>query len=965
MADEKTLEEEQAKLAELARRAEELRAAETGTDLVPVGGQSPEAAKREMAKTKAEAARRMKAVQVQGAKVRAIIERQAKEAERVMQAALAELEPMQEMVRRLEEGIWTVNLYLGTSEKIVQLADGKPASKDTPITVRQLVLSMDEECAIEADSGGIDSMDIPKFDRWLQEDWRHVEQVLPELKGVVALVPRQGEGKDYGGYGGGILQSEVEKENKRTYILIRNGEKLWRVRPNMVVGERLVPTSDEFTDLFLDRGFGGRSEPKVMKPGSKAWENAAKAMEARERHYMRVALVLQGLTDRTPVFHPMPEAGVSFLERQHYAEQRVRFILDAERSLGTGREEFRDWQKRLMGELRVGMRVVGDFRRWKGAGFGSLHREPRDRWDLRGHERLHPPEAIYPTTGELYAIEERRGDDLIFRYSRGTIYDPKLWVESETRPGWGHYGGEREAKQRASCVVQQKDEWVMPFDLVTEAECEAYLRARTERHAYREMFPLLKAVIKAKRREAEEEAPFRTMLAGVLARENGGTVEEAEAELPDLVSWWKLKNRNHRPLVGDEASNAKAVRMIVAEHRRRIEDRHRPIRAEVVAELKHEHPEAVVIVRPRRGGYLVLLPAEPVKNVWVHEVEYSARGELKERREWQLVRDRQTRWTVAHAGARWGEWDTGASALDHLTGPERAQLAEAVRRKHAGTKKVERYDGPLLAITHELTKDGDDEFVAWMRTGFTATLDEAHPLTVRPSEPDSHGDVYGWRRTTGGGVTLAQSAWGGTRSGWLGRHFIDDDGEPGWAWEQGAGEVLYLDEKRIEKLKADRVRYEALQDRRHDLEREAGRWHGDIEAQWLAARERERFEAFLREYSEPELWAGHRKGLKDLRWPTAAQADLLWQALADAVERGVPIKGRTVADLVGDRKVSKGDRENFGLPKGAGDLVFGAEPVQGPWNAPEEDDEPEDELIVEEDDEEPFEVVEVDAEEVA
>ncbi|MHB1599732.1 MAG: hypothetical protein ACYCXY_12800 [Acidimicrobiales bacterium] len=150
-----------------------------------------------------------------------------------------------------------------------------------------------------------------------------------------------------------------------------------------------------------------------------------------------------------------------------------------------------------------------------------------------------------------------------------------IWRTPSRATGWRY--DDASAKVRASCVFAEDSELVLPFDLVEVEDMERYLRSRLERRGYLKMFPLLKAVIRAKRAEAEEEAPFRQMLAGVLARENGVSIAEAEEVVDELVSWWKVANRHHRPLVGTEEDNAKAVRMIVDEHRRQLEDTHRPL----------------------------------------------------------------------------------------------------------------------------------------------------------------------------------------------------------------------------------------------------------------------------------------------------------------------------------------------------------------------------------------------------
>ncbi len=90
-------------------------------------------------------------------------------------------------VKKLEEVIWTLNLYLGTGEEIIQLRMGEAASADLPLTIRQLVLFMDEECALESEKQGIDAYSMEQFDEWLLADSKSLDQVLPEKKGILAL----------------------------------------------------------------------------------------------------------------------------------------------------------------------------------------------------------------------------------------------------------------------------------------------------------------------------------------------------------------------------------------------------------------------------------------------------------------------------------------------------------------------------------------------------------------------------------------------------------------------------------------------------------------------------------------------------------------------------------------------------------------------------------------------------------
>lgn len=877
-----------------ARRDTEALADRDGasTDLVTTS-KTAALARREMAAQQAEIARMRKRLVQKANEFRDLAERQAREAELV-------LGPLEDRVSALKEAIWTVNLYLGRKEEIRKLADGKAAPADEVLSIRQMVLAMDEECAVAAEEGGIDALSIDEFDKWLVADPAHLQQVLPERKGVVALRPT-GKTKDYGDP---WRNDAMREKNNQTYFLIRNGEKLWRTWTKFKTGDVLMPTGDEFLKFFEERRYNSETreyDVVPLTPGTRAWERAQDSADARRRHYMRVALILEGLLHRTTVFHPLPPEGVSFVDPAHHEAGRVRFILDAEQALTTGREPFKDWLKRLNGRLNTGMRIAGLFGGWK----EGLHQY--DYEHNRGNERLHPQGAEFPDSYVLHTIEDARtvggGRELTIRYAReNEVYDPRLWVE--TRPGWGYYGGYKTPKQRASCKLLTTDDFILPFDLVTVEEMESYLLARGERREFARMFPLLKHAIRVKRQEAKDEAPFLTMLAGVLARENEVSVEAAQADLPALVDWWKFKNKAHRPLrladLGDQseyysprgrrkkgpsakqvdaakdtrvAHEAKAVREIVAEHRRVLADRRRPIRKEIVDALRAKHPTALVIARPRRGGYVVADAEHPTENVFIRETYYSAYGVFTDERRWQLLGKRAWRWTIAHTSPRWDEWDFETTEGRHLTDPEMAHAVQRLRGMHEGACVIA-YD------------ERDATFDVW-----------TPEKRKRGEEPDFDYAQVKWSRR-GDEIKLAASHTWGT---------------PGWGGYEGVPwrdtRVLYIDDGPVDKVVKARAAYEE----RSRAARERSWGHierlNEIEAAWTKAQEARAHAEFMVEYGEPDLWPGHLKANPVAKWPYGTRdhhKDPVEQALLKVIATlpdDYEFAGRTVEQARNDAQV--------------------------------------------------------------
>ncbi len=130
-----------------------------------------------------------------------------------------------------------------------------------------MVLAMDEESAVNAEGNGIDFRSVDAFDEWVTCDPAHLQQVLPEERGVVAIMARRSEID----YKDPWANKEYNKRNRHTYFLIRNGGALYRMDTNFEVGYRLVPARNEFTSMFLDRHTG---QPLV--PGTDKWLAAEK-----------------------------------------------------------------------------------------------------------------------------------------------------------------------------------------------------------------------------------------------------------------------------------------------------------------------------------------------------------------------------------------------------------------------------------------------------------------------------------------------------------------------------------------------------------------------------------------------------------------------------------------------------------------------------------------------------------------
>jgi hypothetical protein len=262
--------------------------------------------------------------------------------------------------------IQSIELYLGINEDLFQLQSGEAANIDDKICFRQLILFMDEEVAM-TDDGGLDYKDIAKFDRWLLKN-DNFKKLLPESKGVVVFKPRR-YNKEYNS-GSSYYDAMQNAHNKTTYLLIRNGENLYRIySENLSIGDKLFPKQTELNDILSQINETTQSYEK-----EKLQENADSLIQK----YTRQSLLLQGLIDRSEVFYPLPRHDINIFKLEQFADY-FQFIYDAESTLPSGRVDFRTWQSSINSKLSHGSRIIVAGAKNTSAEYGdSTHRYLKD-----------------------------------------------------------------------------------------------------------------------------------------------------------------------------------------------------------------------------------------------------------------------------------------------------------------------------------------------------------------------------------------------------------------------------------------------------------------------------------------------------------------------------------------------------------------------------------------------------------
>lgn len=300
---------------------------------------------------------------------------------------LVECDRMIKVKGKIEERLFVLELYAGLGEDAIQISNGEPAPEDTPITIRQMLRYMDEECLIDYDCGGMDYRKLEDFDRWIAEP-RNYKRILPEERCVVAFKIRRHH-KDYGpceDIGMAFWHMEQHLRNMKTYLCIRNGNQLWRLDTEVEFDPRLLPFQKEFHKPFEDVDEHGETqwdkpgypkkfrETETVTPEDIRYDAYVEERRQLIFKYNRVLFLIQGILDRSKVFSPHPPINLSDPD---HVDRFIRLNFDEEQGLPSSNppkwEEYRDGKN---ASIKKGTHV---WARWIDKNYDRYNRYDRDR----------------------------------------------------------------------------------------------------------------------------------------------------------------------------------------------------------------------------------------------------------------------------------------------------------------------------------------------------------------------------------------------------------------------------------------------------------------------------------------------------------------------------------------------------------------------------------------------------------
>jgi hypothetical protein len=320
----------------------------------------------------------------------------------------ASAEGMKHSIGAIENRIFSVELYAGLVETVKRVHNGEPAKITDKVHLMQRRMYMDEECLAQYTTGGMDIKNLGAFDRWLAKP-KNLNRLLPFPRCIAAFqVRRHTKERECVNLSDFLRIMEMERTDKYTYLYIRNGQQLFRLNTEIEFGENLFPDLDKQTldrgciwakvfcdsveSIISDNEYQGLVEEekkrqreydetpekdkwrfghglhvtdryKKFSPDDVNYDDIKKFIGKQIQEHNRVALILQGLLDRSPVLHPHPPW---LLWTPEGFKSALELIYDDSRALTTGdMPDFEAYRAKLNLTIKVGSVTIGQEEAWE------------------------------------------------------------------------------------------------------------------------------------------------------------------------------------------------------------------------------------------------------------------------------------------------------------------------------------------------------------------------------------------------------------------------------------------------------------------------------------------------------------------------------------------------------------------------------------------------------------------------
>ena len=325
-------------------------------------------------------------------------------------------EELKESLSDIDGRILSVSLYAGLAEQCVMIADGKTAELAEKLHVMQRMKFMDEECLLGYEAGGMEFKDIGAFDKWLVQP-KNLDRILPFQRTLVAMrVRREKKEREEGGLQSIFINIAHAINDKATFLYIRNGEQVHRLDTEIDFGEMIFPdrtlydpqepkmvkmegyhkcdvmmTVSEYEERATEHKVAAKAFKAWAKahPGVRDWDNPHRnayhhgfrpdewkpvdqsnvyfdecmaRIDEKVTEFNRIALIIQGIFDRSMVLHP--HLPVQSWSREGF-DRAIKLVMDGTDVLHHGEPpDFEAYRARCNATLTTGSMTTGQRDFW-------------------------------------------------------------------------------------------------------------------------------------------------------------------------------------------------------------------------------------------------------------------------------------------------------------------------------------------------------------------------------------------------------------------------------------------------------------------------------------------------------------------------------------------------------------------------------------------------------------------------
>lgn len=546
-------------------------------------------------------------------------------------AALASAETVLRYAGDLQKGVASLGLYVGTDIEMNRLAEGKSADPAEPLVVYRDLLYMDEEFLINMDQegreNGADHENLEDFVSALKTDKSLLERIFPYPRMMVLMRYRRTNKIYFKGstFEAALANAEYNQENKRQFLLIRDGENITQVWSEL--------TTQEIKALYPSKAMGDANfkgiDGNLIQLDDLNFAEAKGKFDDFARLYKNLLILMWGLNDREGVFGPFynsadwTPAGFTDLAFQ---EKYMRFWdpYGDQTMLGRGYPSFDKWLREKNGWLRSGSRVI-------------VMKNAIARSEKIGRNTI---ETLQP--GAEKQIDDKAYLFIARKNKHGHVVPVDVGRDVYPRNHWKkpYY-----LKQTMDIILDEEAsgysengglDWLC-LDMIEACEIDHYLESRADRQKYMEFYPLLQATRDALRIEDQQLAPIIVKLKKAF-EESGTEIPEGESLhsiAKNAIRLWRAAHRGAMVPAESDEQHAAAYKMLLGNMWTLTGQNHPIKEAEKLAQEENRTPLRLVMTGKDRFALYATSVGDEIEDtlfehLWVTRIACKRKGKKLE-----------------------------------------------------------------------------------------------------------------------------------------------------------------------------------------------------------------------------------------------------------------------------------------------------------------------------------------------